>query len=50
VSNEHGQTIYVMVEPDSDGTVFVQGDKVLLVQQLSGSRFAAIVNPRPDIL
>jgi hypothetical protein len=50
VSNEHGQTIYVMVEPDSDGTVFVQGDKVLLVQQLSGSRFAAIANPRPDIL
>jgi len=50
VTNEHGRTLYVHVEPDSEGTQFAAGDSVLLVKQISGSRFFAISNPRPDIL
>ncbi len=50
VSNEHAQAIYVMVEPDSDAVRFAVGDRILLVKQISGSRFAGIANPRPDIL
>jgi hypothetical protein len=49
VVNQHGQTLYVMVEPDAGGT-FESGTSVLLVRQISGTRFAAIVNPRPDLL
>jgi hypothetical protein len=49
VSNQHGQTLYIMVEPD-DGTTFENGASVLLVRQISGSRFAGIANPRPDLL
>ncbi len=47
--NQHGQTLYIMVEPDSGGT-FESGTSVLLVRQISGTRFAAIPNPRPDLL
>lgn len=49
VTNQHGQTLYVMVEPDTSGT-FESGASVLLVRQISGSRFAGIANPRPDLL
>jgi hypothetical protein len=49
VMNQHGQTLYVMVEPDHEGT-FESGASVLLVRQISGNRFAGIVNPRPDLL
>jgi hypothetical protein len=49
VVNQHGQTLYVMVEPDSPGA-FESGASVLLVRQISGSRFAGISNPRPDLL
>lgn len=49
VLNQHGQTLYVMVEPDAGG-VFESGASVLLVRQISGSRFAGIANPRPDLL
>lgn len=49
VANQHGQTLYVMVEPDAGGT-FESGASVLLVRQISGSRFAGINNPRPDLL
>jgi hypothetical protein len=49
VANQHGQTLYVMVEPDGTGT-FENGTAVLLVRQISGTRFAAIPNPRPDLL
>jgi hypothetical protein len=49
VTNQHGQTLYVMVEPDGAGT-FESGASVLLVRQISGSRFAGIANPRPDLL
>lgn len=50
VRNEHGLTLYVRVEPDADDIQFGAGDSVLLVRQISGSRFQAIANPRPDIL
>jgi hypothetical protein len=49
VANQHGQMLYVMVEPDAGGT-FESGVSVLLVRQISGTRFAAIANPRPDLL
>jgi hypothetical protein len=48
--NESGQTFYVHVEPDKDGIEFKTGESVLLVSQISGARFHAIVNPRPDLL
>jgi hypothetical protein len=50
VQSQHGQTHYVMVEPDADGATFGGGSSVLLVRQISGNRFAAIPNPRPDLL
>lgn len=50
VKNEHGQTLYVRVEPDNETSQFGAGESVLLVKQISGSRFQAICNPRPDIL
>ncbi len=39
----HGQTHYVMVEPDVDGEVLDSGSSVLLVDQV-GPRFAAVLN------
>ncbi|MCL2344709.1 MAG: YqiJ family protein [Desulfobulbus sp.] len=50
VRNEAGQTFYVHVEPDSEGSELATGDAVLLVSQVSGARFHAIPNPRPDLL
>jgi hypothetical protein len=50
VKNEHGQTLYVRVEPDHPTAQFGPGESVLLVKQISGSRFHAIANPRPDLL
>lgn len=50
VRSEHGQTFYVRVEPEGDAMAFGAGESVLLVKQISGSRFMAIANPRPDIL
>jgi hypothetical protein len=50
VRNEHGQTLYVRVEPDAADTQFGAGDSILLVRQISGSRFQGISNPRPDLL
>ena len=50
VKNEHGQTHYVRVEPDGPDMQLGPGESVLLVRQISGSRFLAIANPRPDIL
>lgn len=50
VKNEHGLTLYVHVEPDNNASTFSAGDSVLLVRQISGSRFQAIANPRPDLL
>jgi len=50
VINEHGQNLYVMVEPDTDGITFESGERVLLKKQISGSRFAGAVNPWPDLM
>lgn len=50
VKSEQGQTFYVRVEPDLPDVQFGAGDAVLLVRQISGSRFMAIANPRPDLL
>jgi hypothetical protein len=50
VVNEHGQNLYVMVEPDTEGVTFQSGEGVLLNKQISGSRFSGAVNPWPDLL
>jgi hypothetical protein len=50
VLNQHGQTLYVMVEPDTAGAIFEAGASVLLVRQIAGTHFAGIANPRPDLL
>ena len=50
VPNEHGQMLYVMVEPEAEGMTFQSGEQVLLTRQISGSRFAAAVNPWPDLV
>ncbi|HJY77412.1 MAG TPA: OB-fold-containig protein [Burkholderiales bacterium] len=50
VTSEHGQTIYVMVEPDSPQASFGSGEPVLLVKRLRGTRFQGIRNPKPDLL
>jgi hypothetical protein len=50
VPNEHGQNLYVMVEPDTEGVTFQSGERVLLTKQISGSRFACAVNPWPDLI
>lgn len=50
VNTEHGQTVYVMVEPDTPDVTFTQNDSVLLVRRVSGTRFQAIRNPKPELL
>jgi hypothetical protein len=50
VTSEHGQTLYVMVEPDNAQASFASGEPVLLVKRLSGTRFQGIRNPKPDLL
>lgn len=50
VVNEHGQAIYVMVEPDAEGVSFANGERILLKRQISGSRFAGEINPWPDLI
>jgi hypothetical protein len=50
VRNEHGQNLYVMVEPEAEGMTFQSGERVLLTKQISGNRFAAAVNPWPDLI
>jgi hypothetical protein len=50
VQTEHGQTLYVMVEPDDPALVFPAHESVLLVRRISGTRFQGIRNPRPDLL
>jgi hypothetical protein len=50
VVDQHGHTLYVMVEPEPDIPDLEPGSSVLLVRQLNGSRFTGIPNPRPDLL
>ena len=40
----HGQTHYVLVEPDEPDQAFEQGTEVILTDQKSGIRFTAIRN------
>ena len=44
LTDRHGQTHYLLVEPDNKRDSFAAGDEVLLVRQ-TGSRFRAIANP-----
>jgi Protein of unknown function (DUF1449) len=50
VTNEHGQDLYVMVEPETNDITFPSGARILLTKQISGSRFAGTVNPWPDLI
>ena len=50
VANEHGQMLYVMVEPEAEGMTFQSGERVLLSKRISGNRFAGAVNPWPDLI
>lgn len=50
VDDGHGHTLYLMVEPAEHADELPSGSDVLLVRQIHGSRFAAIPNPRPDLL
>lgn len=50
VRNEHGQTIYVMVEPNAEGMKFQAGEQILLTRQIAGNRFAGEINPWPDLV
>lgn len=43
VRDAHGQTHYVMIEPDDAGEVFEEGSQVIIVRQ-AGGRFFAIQN------
>lgn len=48
VSDVHGHTHYVMVEPDIAGDTLDEGSPILLVRKV-GARFHAIVNPHPTL-
>jgi hypothetical protein len=50
VRDEHGATHYVMVEPEESEQSFAAGASILLVRHLSGRRFHAIHNPKPELL
>ena len=50
VRDEHGATHYVMVEPEATDETFEAGASILLVRHLSGRRFQAIRNPKPELL
>ena len=48
VSNEHGQALYVMVEPETAGVTFEIGDPVLLNRRIAGNRFKGTISPWLD--
>ena len=50
VTTEKGQTFYIRVEPESETEQFGVNDSVLLVKQISGTRFLVCANPHPDLL
>jgi hypothetical protein len=50
LTDEHGNSHYVMVEPDGPDETLEAGASVLLVRHLSGRRFHAIRNPKPGLL
>lgn len=48
-TDEFGQTHYLLLEPE-DGKAFNKGDKVLIICQISPSRYLAELNPWPNHL
>lgn len=48
LTDQHGQTHYVMLEPDLDGDEFPAGTDVILVRK-AGGLFRAIKNDRPSL-
>jgi hypothetical protein len=50
LTDEHGRTHYLLVEPDRPDVAFARGEALLVVSRASGSVFRAIHNPRPDLL
>jgi hypothetical protein len=44
--DQHGQTHYVMVEPETGDAALHSGSEVLLIKK-NGNRFVAIANPNP---
>lgn len=49
VRDAHGNTHYVLVEPDLQDQTFEEGADVLLVRKV-GTRFRCILNPHPSLL
>ena len=50
VRDQHGTSHYVMVEPEGPDQALESGTSILLVRHLSGRRFHAIPNPKPELL
>jgi hypothetical protein len=50
LTDEQGNSQYVMVEPDGPGDTLETGASILLVRHLNGRRFHAIRNPKPELL
>jgi len=50
VRDEVGASHYVMVEPEETDQAYEAGTSVLLVRHVSGRRFHAIHNPKPELL
>jgi hypothetical protein len=50
LTDDHGQSHYLLVEPDNPEVRFARGEAILLVSRASPSLFRAIRNPRPDLL
>ena len=48
LTDQHGQTHYVMLEPDLEGDEFPAGSDVILVRK-QGGQFRAILNDRPSL-
>jgi len=46
----HGQSHYILVEPDDPDQRLTHGQEVLVVARVSSSLYRAIANPRPDLL
>ncbi len=50
LTDEHGRTHYILIEPDEANAAFTRGEKVLVTARISGSRFCGSANPWPDLL
>lgn len=50
LTDEHGRTHYILIEPDEADTRFARGEKVLVTARLSSTRFYGSANPWPDLL